>query len=96
MTMWDVIREKRFKRMQMALEVLRDGKILILRHRELKDREAVARRRLRDGKIRYRLFYVTPIRMLAHEAVVDEAEVAEMIMEYGWEPSVGRMSDYRK
>jgi len=92
--MWDIIKERRFQRMQRALEILRSGKILVLRHRDFPDREAVLWSR--NGKIRYRLFYVKPIRMLVHTSVVDDAEVAEMITEYGWEPSVGRMSDYRK
>jgi len=91
---WTLSRELEFQQRMRALDALRSGRVLVFTNPNYPDRYGVALR-LRDGGIKYRLFFTDYVRFLAYENVVSENDVWEL-MTYGWEPRIGKLSNYRR
>ena len=91
-----MLSEWQYQRFSRALELLKEGRVIVFRSVQVSDRKGVAKMK-RDGRIHYRLFEKMPNGwwVLIYENFVTIDDIAEM-MELGWSLEKGRPSDFFK
>jgi len=90
-----MLTEWQYQRLTRALELLKEGRVIVFRSVRIPDRKGVAK--MVGGKIRYRLFerMENGLWILIFENVITEDDIAELI-EAGWSSELGRPKDFFK